>query len=229
MWGVLAGVVIELFTSQGCSSCPPADAVLSGEGMAPDVIALAFHVDYWNDLGWNDPFSAAAWTERQRAYDRAIGSNTYTPQMVVGGTRDVLGSSKSRVEAAITEARKKKPAGTVKVNMSRQPSGALHAQVAWTLAEPPRHELRVMLAVSESGLITPVLRGENGDRTLQNDFVVRRLEKIGTVTSGTDGTVNAAVTLDPAWKQKGLRLVALLQDSSSMEILAADASPISSP
>ena len=99
-------LVLELFTSQGCSSCPPADALLSrlvrsGEHVAP----LSFHVDYWNDLGWADPFSLPAWTERQQSYARALGDNrVYTPELVIGGATGVVGSQEAAVSRAIAGA-----------------------------------------------------------------------------------------------------------------------------
>jgi len=95
-------VVVELFTSQGCSSCPPADAFLGKLAKRPDVIALGYHVDYWDRLGWKDPLSAPGSTERQRAYARTLGvAEIYTPQMVVDGKRDVVGSDRGAILAAI--------------------------------------------------------------------------------------------------------------------------------
>src|SRR3954467_1004983 len=103
-------VVLELFTSQGCSSCPPAERLLSklaAAGTLGDrtVAPLAFHVDYWNDLGWADPFSLPAWTERQHQYARALGGNrVYTPELVVGGATGMVGSDASAVRQAIQRA-----------------------------------------------------------------------------------------------------------------------------
>src|ERR1700681_1033381 len=102
-------VVVELFTSQGCSSCPPADRLLSrlqGDSRtAGTVIPLAFHVDYWNRLGWSDPFSSAAWSERQMTYAKALHSNRiYTPQLVVGGRAECVGSEERQVMRRIHEA-----------------------------------------------------------------------------------------------------------------------------
>src|SRR5262245_48953789 len=89
--------VVELFTSEGCSSCPPADRLLADLAKRPGVYALEFHVDYWNSLGWRDPYSAAAYSDRQRMY----GDDIYTPQMVVNGTNLFVGSNRARAEAAI--------------------------------------------------------------------------------------------------------------------------------
>src|SRR5678816_1982458 len=105
-------VVLELFTSQGCSSCPPADRLLSsfikeGEVAGRQVVALSFHVDYWNDLGWADPFSLPAWTERQRQYAEALGDNrVYTPELVVAGQTGFVGSNGGQIRQAIGKAPK---------------------------------------------------------------------------------------------------------------------------
>src|SRR6266849_3578517 len=97
-------VVVELFTSQGCSSCPPADTLIRELRKQPNVIAIAYHVDYWNYLGWRDPFSSSDWTLRQSQYAHAFGlSSNYTPQIVVGGAREMVGSNDRAVRAAIAE------------------------------------------------------------------------------------------------------------------------------
>src|SRR5436305_2977651 len=107
-------VVVELFTSQGCSSCPPADALIhsiaNDPAMRGRVIPLAFHVDYWDSLGWRDPFSSAEWTQRQARYARTMHLNSaYTPQAVVNGTREFIGSNKSVLKAALEKASNEKP------------------------------------------------------------------------------------------------------------------------
>ncbi len=113
-----APLVIELFTSQGCSSCPPADALVNpiaraGELNGRAVVPLTFHVDYWDDLGWPDPYASAAWTERQREYAEQLGDRVYTPELVVGGTQALVGSSTMKVTRAIALApRQQKLAAT---------------------------------------------------------------------------------------------------------------------
>jgi hypothetical protein len=98
-------VIVELFTSQGCSSCPPADRLLKKLAAEGGVFPLSFHVDYWNYIGWTDPFSSAEWSERQRRYARAFGtSRVYTPQVVVAGTAECVGSNERRVRAEIADA-----------------------------------------------------------------------------------------------------------------------------
>src|SRR5262245_56361084 len=100
-----APVVVELFTSEGCSSCPPADAFLGELAQRPDVVPLAFHVDYWDYIGWKDPYANPAFTQRQHDYKAALGLHmVYTPQMIVDGRTDVVGSERGSVEAAIGKA-----------------------------------------------------------------------------------------------------------------------------
>ena len=94
-------VVVELFTSQGCSSCPPAESLLGSLLARPDVIALSWHVDYWNYLGWRDPFADRQWTERQRHYARALRAEVYTPALVVNGAHMVVGSDAAAVREAM--------------------------------------------------------------------------------------------------------------------------------
>lgn len=188
-------VIVELFTSQGCSSCPPADKVLaslakagqlSGRAVAP----LSFHVDYWNDLGWIDPFSQPAWTDRQRAYAGALGDRSvYTPQTVVGGATGMVGSHGGKVTAAIAAA--ERPA-------------LLDATAAWdkgslevTATAPAGAE--VLVAVWEESRTVAVPRGENAGEKLTHHRIVRRLERIA--GPGQRGTKRIA--LDPAWQAGG--------------------------
>lgn len=190
-------LVIELFTSQGCSSCPPAEqllARLTAAGSLGDraLAPLAFHVDYWNDLGWVDPYSSATWSERQHQYARAIGDGrVYTPQLVVGGAAGVVGSDL----AAVTDA----------VRRAARPA-ALAATAEWTRAEPivtiaatAPADAEVWAAVWEDGAPTQVARGENAGETMGGDRVVRKLERI----AGPGQKASVAIKLDPAWRTGG--------------------------
>lgn len=187
-------LVIELFTSQGCSSCPPADrllAKLAADGrLAERALApLSFHVDYWNDLGWADPFSLPAWSERQRQYAHALDGRVYTPELIVGGSSGVLGSSL----AAVTQA----------VQRAAHPA-LLAATAHWTDAQltvaatAPR-DADVWVAVWEDSTTTRVLRGENAGETLGSARVVRRLERVS--AAGRTGSVS--IQLAPAWRAGG--------------------------
>jgi len=188
-------VVIELFTSQGCSSCPPADELLGklardgglgGRKLAP----LAFHVDYWNDLGWADPFSTAAWTARQQSYARALGdAQVYTPELVVAGGAGVVGSQAGRVAQAIADAPRQR---SIVASATWQPGKVMVSATAPADAE-------VWVAVWEDGTHTKVARGENAGETLAGDRVVRRLERVA--TAGKAGQI--AIVLDGAWQAGG--------------------------
>ncbi len=122
-------VVVELFTSQGCSSCPPADEYLGEMTMRGDIIPLAFHVDYWNYIGWTDPFASKQMTHRQKAYSRVLGQRyIYTPEMVVNGTTQEVGSNRHGVEALIEAARKAPPSGP-SISLTREEDGRIRLRL----------------------------------------------------------------------------------------------------
>ena len=205
-------VVVELFTSQGCSSCPPADALIASiahdESLRGRVIPLAFHVDYWDHLGWRDPFSSRAGTQRQMIYVHNMRLNSaYTPQAVVAGRREFIGSSSGAIGDAIVEASHSRPFGTVAVQAKREGDTI----VADIKAVAP--EADVMLAVVEYDVTTNVKAGENEGRSLVNDAIVRSL---GRVAPG-----RTAVKVDPSWKQLGV--VVFLQDRGTLAITNAAA------
>lgn len=171
---VASPVVVELFTSQGCSSCPPADALLGELAKRADVIALSFHVDYWNRLGWTDPFSNPANTQRQRDYRSALGLRyVYTPQMVVGGTYDVVGSDRGGVERAIGESRAATP--RVRLTLERLDGG----RARLTLPETAGTRGRLVLFGYDTRHRTEVRAGENAGRELTNANVVSVTERLG--------------------------------------------------
>ena len=197
-------IVLELFTSQGCSSCPPADRVVSrlaADGKVGEraVIPLAFHVDYWNDLGWADPFSRAAWTERQRRYAAAIkGGRVYTPQLVIAGRDHVVGSHVAAVGAAV--ARAPLPA-RVDAAVEWSADRAVVSAVAPAGAD-------VWVAIYEDGAVTRVPRGENAGETLRDDHIVRRFERVA--AAGSRGRIT--VDLDRAWGRLGAVVLAQGKD-----------------
>jgi hypothetical protein len=219
-------VVVELFTSEGCSSCPPADDVLAKlEGRqaiaGADVIALGEHVTYWDRLGWKDRFSAEAFTARQEDYGRRfhLGS-VYTPQTVVNGEAEMVGSYESRVRSAIQKAAKE---GHARVDLSRQPGDSVAFKV--TGLAPEAKGADVVLAVTEGHLETSVARGENGGRKLRHTGVVRSLAVVGHVDSLKNGAYasQARFHVDPSWKRENVKLVVFVQDHASRKILGAAA------
>lgn len=168
-------ILVELFTSEGCSSCPPADAVIArlhAEQPVPGVqlLVLSEHVDYWNNLGWRDPFSSAQFTERQSDY----GPRMYTPQAIVDGRTDVLGSDEAGIEKAATAAMAD-PHGTVRFVQNARSVQIVLAGL------PPHGPAQVWLAILEDGLVSKVERGENAGRTLPHTAVVRSLTKLATL------------------------------------------------
>jgi hypothetical protein len=168
-------LVIELFTSQGCSSCPPADALLGRlKRDRPEVLALDFHVDYWNSLGWRDPFSSPEATARQQAYDAAIGSEVYTPQLVVGGTRQVVGSDRDAVSSAIAAVSAARAAAPP-IALSLTASGAGLALDVGAGAGVGR----LWLVGFDDQHRTSIGRGENSGRTVTEVNVVRSIRAIG--------------------------------------------------
>ena len=165
-------VVVELFTSQGCSSCPPADRVLGELSAMPNVIALAFHVDYWDNIGWRDPFSIPNAVERQHRYVQALNLSTaFTPQAVIDGHKSFVGSDKARILNAISNA-----AGDT-VPLSLEVSDGV---LTVTLPErQDRTAYSVFVAAYLPQATTPVARGENSGRTLQEFNIVRQFRSIG--------------------------------------------------
>jgi hypothetical protein len=162
-------VVLELFTSQGCSSCPPADTLLGKLAERPDVIALAWHVDYWDNLGWRDPYASRQATERQKAYSRQFGSEVFTPALVVDGTGIVVGSDRREVAAAIAAA----SALPVAVTLSRGDAGLI-ADIAGGPGP-----LRALFAAYDPEHATDVGAGENGGTRLREYRTVRKAEQLG--------------------------------------------------
>ncbi|TAN58596.1 MAG: DUF1223 domain-containing protein [Magnetospirillum sp.] len=161
-------VVVELFTSQGCSSCPPADRLLGELAKRPGLITLAYHIDYWDRLGWKDPFSLKAATSRQNAYADALGLKTiYTPQMVIQGTADVVGFDRPAVLAALDGQRDGMP-----IHLSRADDKLIIELTAGVPAE--------ITVVAYSGETeTRVARGENAGRTLKDYSIVRAVYPLG--------------------------------------------------
>ncbi|MGH6718642.1 MAG: DUF1223 domain-containing protein [Alphaproteobacteria bacterium] len=169
-----APVVVELFTSEGCNSCPPADDYLAELAKRPDVLALSFHVDYWDYLGWTDRFAAPEFTRRQRAYATTLGAAmVYTPQAVVGGASDVIGSDRAGLDRLIDRAA---AAATLDIGLAWTANGSLEV----TLPAAPYHGAATVWFVRydkhESSVVTA---GENAGRTLDHANVVRELKAVG--------------------------------------------------
>ncbi|HEV8581479.1 MAG TPA: DUF1223 domain-containing protein [Thermoanaerobaculia bacterium] len=228
--------VVELFTSQGCSSCPPADRLLSKLAENPAykgaVIPLSFHVDYWNYIGWTDPYSSSRWSKRQQAYASQVfhSNRIYTPQVVVNGRSECVGSKEDLVLGHVSSALNTEPAGRVSLALDPPtPDGHLRVKVGAKLAKAAGPgSLDVWVAVYESGLSTPVKAGENASRTLRNDRVVRRFEKAFTLpaAAGSEKSGELVLGLDKRWKVQGLGVAAFLQDPATLAIHGAAAQEV---
>ncbi len=166
--------VVELFTSQGCSSCPPADALLGRLSKMDNILALSFHVDYWDYIGWKDPYGSPANSNRQRQYSRAFKkSYVYTPQMVVHGMSEMTGSDELKVIAVIERI---KARADVPITVKRNGAGGLAIIVGATNMPS---EASIWLAFFDPVHVTKIRRGENRGKTVSNFNVVRKLSKIG--------------------------------------------------
>jgi hypothetical protein len=223
-------VVLELFTSEGCSSCPPADALLSELGSSTkSVIPLAYHVDYWNHLGWTDPFSSHEWSERQSAYAQVMNLNSdYTPQMVIDGNWQCVGSDGRSIARAVALARSVSALGRVRLQTKlgaaepRPLKIKVDAQILRTAQTGP---LIVMLAIYENGLVSKIGGGENGGRRLRYDYTVRKLLPAFELQplQGASGAKELNIALDRSWSVDQLGVVAFIQDAASLRIEGAAA------
>jgi hypothetical protein len=200
--------VVELFTSQGCSSCPPADALLAQIATRQDVIALALHVDYWDYIGWADTFGDPAYTTRQRSYARAMGENmVYTPQMIINGSSAIVGSDAEALVSALTADDEDAPV----LRLSRSGGTlSIRADAAPDLSAP----VRVMLVRYHPKAEVAIQRGENSGRTITYTNIVTSLTEIGQ----WDGSRALQMDVGATGKQMS---VVLLQEAGPGRIVAA--------
>jgi hypothetical protein len=223
--------VLELFTSEGCSSCPPADLLLSDLQNKPvvggtDIIAFEEHVDYWNNGGWNDAFSSHQWTQRQADYQTTFGRSPdgiYTPQLVVDGNHEVIGSNATRVlELIVMESKQPKIGVTVTPGASQKGMRAFTVTAGSVADGGLPADADVFLAVTETGLHSAVTAGENSGKALQHAAVLRRMDKIGAIRARSNTfSGEATVKLESSWKRENLRIVAFVQDKKSRHLLGA--------
>jgi len=213
-------VLVELFTSEGCSSCPPADALLAKlDELQPvagvTVIALEEHVDYWDHQGWRDPFSSADFTARQQRYAQALHIEApYTPQMVIDGRLEFVGNDSQRAlhELASAAHNPKTP-----VHLTVNGNAALTVHI-----DPAPASATVFLAIAETGLASDVARGENAGRNLKHSAVVRKLTPIGKLQPGEPFSAGPALKLDKRWKLENLRAVVFVANATGKVLGAAE-------
>lgn len=217
-------VLAELFTSEGCDSCPPADRLLETllTGQPADdvyVVGLSEHVTYWDHQGWKDPFGSLRFTERQQMYARRFHlESAFTPQLVIDGAAQMVGSDAEKLRRALADAaRTPKPRLTVAA--ANGETGGLSATASGPgLEAGAAAGADLLWAVTEDHLVVDVTRGENANRTLRHAGVVRHLasRKIDPAIA----TMSAAIALRPEWKREHLRLVAFVQSTKTKRVLS---------
>jgi hypothetical protein len=229
-------VLVELFTSEGCSSCPPADGLLSEldkrqPWVPAEIIAVEEHVDYWDQQGWKDPFSSSEWTLRQNDYTSTFhGASSYTPQMVVDGTAGFTGSRGLEAKAAIEKAAgaKKTKVEIGEVSPAQNKSVVLKITVDKLSNATPKDTAQVLLGITETGLHSAVKNGENAGHELQHSPVLRELKVIGVAgKNGQEGfAAQPTVKLESSWNLANLRAVVFVQEKKSRRVLGAAELPL---
>lgn len=226
-------IVIELFTSEGCSSCPPADDLLASlsnhQIRGAEIIVLSEHVDYWDHAGWRDPFSSNVFSSRQQGYgDKFRLASVYTPQMVVDGIAQFNGSDSEEARQAIRGAAQqaKVPVSLIRSGSADDLKTVVTVRVEG-LADVRAEQAEVILAITESGLTSQVLRGENSGRLLRHTGVVRSLNRVAAIEARKGAYVaDLQVNLARQWKRENLRAVILVQDRKSRRIVGAASCPL---
>ena len=220
-------VLVELFTSEGCSSCPPADALLQKlERFQPisgaELVVLSEHVDYWNDIGWKDPFSSRESSERQSAYAAQFGNGSvYTPQMVVDGRFEFVGSDERRASDAIKEAAVTPKAPVrISIGASDEKSAAVHIEAGPLPSTTGNHSAGVFLAVADNSDESQVRGGENAGRRLQHVAVLRKLTRIGNLDESSELRRDMKMDLSSSTRA-GLRIVVIVQEPDAGKVLGA--------
>src|SRR3954451_11893639 len=225
-------VIVGLFTSEGCSDCPAADVLLqtliASRPGDVEVIGLGEHVDYWDRLGWRDRFSSAALTSRQRDYQSRFGTESiYTPQMVVDGKAEFVGSDAAGAPRAVDRAAAAAH-GVLRIGL--EPVGARDAErirVQVDARELPKtgrgDRADIVVAITEDGLRNQVKGGENRGRTLVHAAVVRYLRPIGEASSDGVASAHVEVPISADWQRDQLHVVAFVQEQRARTILASSA------
>ena len=221
-------VLVELFTSEGCSSCPPADVFVQKlDQLQPianaQLIVLSEHVDYWDHDGWKDPNSSPALTDRQTNYERALGLSTpYTPQIIVDGAGEMRFSDVQQIERALQRAAAtpKIPIRLEGVSVDPANPALLRAHVVAD-ASTDKHNADVYLAVALDHVDSQVLRGENGGRHLAHTAVVQQLVRIGKLERGQRFAQDVQVKLTPGISAQSLRVIAFVQTPGPGKVLGA--------
>jgi len=218
-------ILVELFTSEGCSSCPPADRLLEKFDTQPidsaQLIVLSEHVDYWNHIGWTDPYSSAFFSQRQSRYgDRFRLDGVYTPQMVVDGSSEFVGNSDRDARAVFA---KSQPGSKIPVQIHevRLRDGMIHAQLETGPVSQNARRVDVVFVVALNHAESQVARGENAGHQLTHVAVVRNLQRIATLEAGQSFNQEVSLPVAPGLMRDNLRVIAFLQESGQGRVLGA--------
>lgn len=217
-------VLLELFTSEGCSSCPPADKLLetldrSQPISGADLIVLSEHVDYWNHDGWSDPWSSPTNTARQREYQKHFKlDGSYTPQLVVDGESELVGSDAKGARSAVTKAIRD-PKLSISISSPERENDHLKVHLEIAPSEQGSGNATVYVALADEQDQSHVSAGENGGRTLNHVAVVRAFSAVGTLSKGQQFAKDITVPLKPDIGASGLRVVAFVQDKATFRVM----------
>jgi hypothetical protein len=218
-------VLVELFTSEGCSSCPPADAVLAeldrrkSFAGAP-VVVLSEHVDYWDHDGWHDPFSSALWTQRQNYYNEHFHlDSVYTPQMIIDGTQQVSGSNGPQISQALEKAAAQPDKITLAITDAAWSGDSLQATVSVTNVPATMKGTSLYAVLADDADTSNVARGENSGRTLQHVAVVRVIRKVGKLQGPYSGQVQ--ISLPRGMAHGKMRLILFAQKGENGQVFGA--------
>ena len=219
-------VLIELFTSEGCSDCPPADALLerldrSQPVRDADLIVLSEHVDYWDDIGWKDPYSSHEFSIRQANYAHRFRLDSpYTPQMVVDGEAELVGSDERRAIRVIENTIKtpKLPVALSSIHRESNNTLAVHVETGPFVSSGQRTPAQVLIALADNSDQSSVRGGENSGRILKHVAVVRNLARVGTIDDGGTFSKDVTVSIGNA-DQRNMRIIAILQETGLGRVL----------
>jgi hypothetical protein len=228
-------VLVELFTSEGCSSCPPADRLLQKLDGQPipgaEIVVLSEHVDYWNHIGWKDPYSAHFYSDRQSAYASRFGlDSVYTPQMVVDGTSEFSGSDSELAAKAFTKALST-PKIPIHLSSISTDASNLHAHLETGALDDSfgARGADVYVVVALNRAESQVSGGENAGHRLEHVSVVRSLTKVGVLKQGQNATLDVQLKLEARSDPRNLRLIAFIQEPKQGRVLGASSTPVSAP
>jgi hypothetical protein len=223
-------VLVELFTSEGCSSCPPADALLrqvngtqTSEGQL--IVGISEHVTYWNSLGWSDPFASSAYTDRQDAYSQRFHlDGVYTPQMVINGTEQIVGSDRAALLQAVHKEQEQEPRMTLRILSVEAGRSVLNVHFS-AGGELPAHGVDLIAVLADDSDRSSVLHGENSGRTLAHVAVARSISRIAKLQNAGEGT--AQIPIPSSFQAlPGHHLILFAQTPGNGRVLGTDTKPL---